>query len=98
LRNQDIDILRHREPKIKLNHTRLFNLFVAEDRTKFIEEFVALLRFVAAGEANVGPLRRDSEVIHRRTNENVAGEVVSHAPPLAPDESEARTLDRFGKI
>ena len=50
---------------IYLHHTRLYNLFNAMDRTEFIKEFVALLRFVAAGEANVGYLRRDSEVIHR---------------------------------
>ena len=98
LRNEDIGILRHRQPKIKLNHTRLYNLFMTDDRTEFIEEFVALLRFVAAGEAKVGHLRKDSEVIHRRTDENISGEGVSHAPQQAQDESEARTwmdLERY---
>ena len=98
LRNEDIGILRDRQPKIKLNHTRLYNLFMTDDRTDFIEEFVALLRFVAAGEAKVGHLRKDSEVIHRRTDGNGSGEVVSHAPQQAQDESEARTwmdLERY---
>ena len=35
------------------------------DRTEFIKEFVALLRFVAAGEANVGHLRKYRQGIHR---------------------------------
>ena len=34
------------------------------ERTKFIEEFVALLRFIAAGDANVGFLCKDCPVIH----------------------------------
>jgi hypothetical protein len=97
LRHEDIGILRNRQPKIKLNHTRRYNLFMADDRTEFIAEFVALLRFVAAGEANVGHLRKDSEVIHRRRGENVSGEVVSHAPQEAQSKSELEqwmTLDR----
>ena len=39
------------------------------DRTDFIKEFVAVLRFVAAGEANVGFLRKDGVEIHRKTDE-----------------------------
>lgn len=69
-----------------------------DDRTEFIVEFVALVRFVAAGEANVGHLRKDSEVIHRRTDENVSGEVVSHAPQEAQDDRDMRRwmdLDRW---
>ena len=88
LRNENISNLRCREPKIKLNHTRRYNLFMVDDRTEFIQEFVALLRFVAAGEANVGHLRKDSDVIHRRTEENVPGEVVNHAPQEAQSELE----------
>ena len=37
------------------------------DRTEFIKEFVALVRFVAAGEANVGFLRKEGGPIHRTT-------------------------------
>ena len=99
LRNKNIDILETREPKIKLNHTRRYNLFMTDDRTGFIKEFVALLRFVAAGEVNVRHLRKDSEVIHRTGNENdVGNQVVLHAPQEAMDEADEirwRDLDRW---
>jgi hypothetical protein len=39
------------------------------DRTDFIKEFVALLRFVAAGEANVGFLRKNGVEIHRKPDD-----------------------------
>jgi len=53
------------EWRINLYHTKLYNLFNAVDRTEFIKEFVALLRFVAAGEANIGHVRKNSTIIHR---------------------------------
>ena len=83
LRNKGIDILRNWDPKIKLNHTKRYNLFMTKDRTEFISEFVALLRFVAAGEANVGHLRKDSDVIHRPDNENAGDQLVVHPPQEA---------------
>ncbi len=54
MRNEDVDCLNDRDDKITLNHIRLHNLFNSTDRTEFVKEFVALLPFVAAGEANVG--------------------------------------------
>ena len=86
LRNRDIST---RKPKLKLNYTRRYNLFQTTDHTEFIREFVTLLRFVAAGKANVGHLRRDSEVIHRTTIENIRDDV-RHAPQQAQDDSEER--------
>ena len=65
IRNIDINLLRDRDEKVKLNHTKRYNLLLTGDRTNFIKEFVALLRFIAAGEANVGHLRKDRQGIHR---------------------------------
>jgi hypothetical protein len=65
LRDVDINRLQHRTEKIKLHHTRLYNLCNTMDRTEFIKEFVALIRFVAAGEANIGYLGKNCSGIHR---------------------------------
>lgn len=51
------------------------------DRTEFIKEFVALLRFVAAGEANVGFLRKDCVEIHRKTDDVVEEDERALCPP-----------------
>ena len=68
LRDVNIDALERREEKIKLHHTRLYNLFNTFDRTEFIKEFVALIRFVAAGEANIGFLGKNCHEIHPMDN------------------------------
>ena len=47
-----------------------------------------MLRFLAAGEANIGHLRKDCLVIHRTVPENVEEEVVSHPPQQVMDELE----------
>src|SRR5437667_349752 len=86
IRNVDINLLKDRDDKVKLNHTKRYNLLLTGDRTDFIKEFVALLRFVAAGEANVGHLRKDSNVIHRTVDDDE--KVVLHPPQEAMDESE----------
>jgi hypothetical protein len=65
LRDININTLEHRTEKIKLHHTRLYNLFNTFDRTEFIKEFVALIRFVAAGEANIGFVGKNCPEIHR---------------------------------
>ena len=98
LRNVDIDNLKFRDPKIKLHHTRLYNLMNPVDRTEFIREFVALLRFVAAGEADVGHLRKDSQAIHRAmdTKGNMEDDPVARPPQQDLDEREEeiwRTLN-----
>ncbi len=90
IRNINVDVLRYREEKVKLNHTRRYNLYKTGDRTEFIKEFVALLRFVAAGEANIGHLRKDSGAIHRSVDESVGVKVVLHPPQEAMDDSEER--------
>jgi hypothetical protein len=98
LRNIDINVLKNREDKVKLNHTKRYNLLVTGDRTDFIKEFVALLRFIAAGEANVGHLRKDSTVIHRTVDDHGVGDkAVLHPPQEAMDDSEeSRWRDLYG--
>lgn len=85
LRDIDIDVLRSWKDKVRLNHTRLYNLFNTADRTEFIKEFVALLRFVASGEANIGFLGRNNSEVHRTTND--PGEVKDE-PVLRPAQEE----------
>jgi hypothetical protein len=51
------------------------------DRTEFIKEFVALLRFVAAGEANVGFLRKDGTEIHRKMDDVIEEDEQAVCPP-----------------
>jgi len=82
LRDIDVDSLSSRKPKIRLCHTRPYNLMNTEDRTDFIKEFVALLRFVAAGEASVGYLRKDCRAIHRIVSAGgaIADELVLRPP------------------
>lgn len=86
----NVDCITHTHPKIKLYHTQTYNLMDTVDRTDFIKEFVALLRFVAAGEAKIGHLRKDSQVIHRTTADigAVKDEVVLRPPQEALDEDE----------
>ena len=86
IRNVDVNIAGARTEKVKLKHTRRYNLLKTVDRTDFIKEFVALLRFIAAGEANIGHLSKDSVVIHRGVDDD--GKVVLHPPQEAMDEGE----------
>jgi hypothetical protein len=62
------------------------------DRTKFIGEFVALVRFVAAGEAKIGHLRNDGNAIHRREETGVEGhgETVVRPPQQDLDAGEEK--------
>jgi len=75
------------EDKVKLHHTRRYNLFNCNDRTEFIKEFVALLRCVAAGEAKIGHLRKDGETIHRSQNDS---DEVLHPPQEAMNDLEEK--------
>lgn len=90
IRNENIALLRNWSPKIKLHHTKLYNLFHTAERTEFIREIVALFRFVAAGEANIGHLRKEGTEIHRYTDEsgNPDDEPVLCPPQQAMDEQE----------
>jgi hypothetical protein len=81
IRDVDINLLENRKEKIKLNHSRRYSLLNTNDRTGFIKEFVALLRFVAAGEANVGFLRKDGVEIHRTPDDVIDEEEQIVRPP-----------------
>jgi hypothetical protein len=56
IHNKDVNSL---EPNywIPLHRSPLYNLLNADSRTEFIGHIIALIRMVAAGEANVGHLR-----------------------------------------
>ena len=43
-------------------------------RTEFIKEFVALVRFIAAGEANIGFLGKERMEIHRAESASITPE------------------------
>jgi hypothetical protein len=81
IRDVDINLLKDRKEKIKLNHSQRYSLLDMYDRTDFIKEFVALLRFVAAGEANVGFLRKDGVEIHRTADGVVDEDELVLRPP-----------------
>jgi hypothetical protein len=87
LRDVNIDLLRHL-PKLRLHHTRRYNLLLPDQRTEFIKHFVALLRFVAAGECNVGHLSREGGTIHRTLEAGEQGEGLWPGQ-MAMDEREA---------
>lgn len=82
--------MENREDKVKLNHTRRYNLFNTADRTDFIKEFIALLRYIAAGEANIGFLGKKCREIHRATNEEgeFLPDEVLHPPQEEMDETD----------
>jgi hypothetical protein len=77
-------------PKIELHHTQLFSLFDEKERTDFIRQIVALIRFVAAGEANIGHLRKNGTQIHRSLDASghLVDEPVLHPPQRVMDERE----------
>ena len=91
IRDVDINLLENRKEKIKLNHSRRYSLLDTEDRTDFIKEFVALLRFVAAGEANVGFLRKDGVEIHRTADGD--GAVEEDEQVLRPPQEEMEEIE-----
>jgi hypothetical protein len=52
--------------QIYLHHTKPQNLLLTAQRTKFIDDLMALILFLADGRGNVGFMRRDPEgPIHR---------------------------------
>ena len=87
IRDIDVNVIQVREDKITLHHTRRYNLFNAADRTDFIREFVALVRSVAAGEANVGFLGKNRPEIHR-TDKTKEVKQKLHFPQEDMDENE----------
>ena len=87
LRNINIDSLKEQE-KIPLHHSRLYNLLNTDSRTEFIKHMVALIRMVAAGDANVGHLRKDAGKVHREEDPSAKDESVMHPPQEEMDEKE----------
>lgn len=68
--------------EIKLYHTRPQSLIDHEQRTTFLRELTAIIRFLADGRANVGLLRRVPEgPIHRDTTDCLAMSDERVAPP-----------------
>ena len=89
LRNINIDSLKEHE-KIPLHHSRLYNFLNTDNRTEFIKHMVALIRMVAAGDANIGHLRKDGGQVHREEDPsgNAKEESVMHPPQEEMDEKE----------
>jgi hypothetical protein len=84
----NIDDLPLRNPLLKLYHTHRYNLMNTHDRTDFIREFVARLRFVASGDAGIGYLRGNCPVIHRDMGMLGVGDLVLRPPQEGLDEPE----------
>jgi hypothetical protein len=89
LRNRNVDSLKE-HGKISLHHSRLYNLLNTDSRTEFIQHMVALIRMVAAGEVNVGHLRKDVGKVHREDDPsgNANDELVIHPPQEEMDAKE----------
>lgn len=85
--NEPFARLKAREPKVQLNHTKRYSLYIAGERTEFIKETVALFRFIAAGEANIGHVRKNGTEIHRRGD---VDEPVEHPPQQAMDDGDKK--------
>jgi len=66
LRLQPIEELK-KEPLITLCHTEAHHLSIPTERDQFIQEFLAIVRCIAAGKVNVGLVRSgpDSAMHHR---------------------------------
>jgi hypothetical protein len=90
VRNEPIARLKKWEPKVQVKHTKRYNLYITEERTEFIKQIIALFRFVAAGEANIGHVRKCGSEIHRRTDESgiLVDEPVERPPQRAMDEKD----------
>jgi len=62
-------------PNLILHHSKPWSLIDPEERDSFLQEFVAIICYVAGGYGNVGFFRRDSNSpIHRVVNKSVGAE------------------------
>ena len=59
--------LKEWEPKVQLNHTKLYSSYISNESTEFIKN-VRLFRFFATGKANIGYVRKDSKEIYWKIN------------------------------
>lgn len=57
---------RFKDP-VPLYHTAPCNLLDPDDRLQFCQDFIAVLRCLADGNASVGYLRRDGENMHKNS-------------------------------
>lgn len=89
IRSTDLAIVQKWD-KTSLNRTKLYDLYDADDRTDFIRELVALLRFVSCDEANIGHLRKNGTQIHRMMGktEEVEDEAILGPPQWELDNNE----------
>ena len=99
IRTVDINSLRNLNMRIKLHHTQFYDLFDPEERTEIIGHVTALVRFIAAGEANVGFFRKGDSPIHRSTEagRQVLDEIVVLRPPQEDMDTEEEKVWRATK-
>lgn len=87
-----IDLLKGTKPVV-IHHTKPCHLMDPTDRTRFIAEFVALLRFVGDGKANVGHLRHRGEQIHREDDKTK----LKQPPQTAMEWEEMEVFQKKGR-
>jgi hypothetical protein len=92
IRDEDLNSLDKLNIRIKLHHTRLYNLLETQERAEILRHVVALVRFVAAGKANVGFFRYGDSPIHRTKTDGrpVEKETVTRPPQEEMNENEQR--------
>ena len=83
IRSVDIDSLKKLNIRIELCHTQFYDLFDPNERTEIIRQVTALVRFIAAGEANVGFFRKGDGPIHRpvEAGRKILDEIIVLRPP-----------------
>ena len=99
IRNVDINSLEKLNIRIKLRHTQFYDLFDPNERTEIIKQVAALVRFIAAGEANVGFFRKGDSPIHRPTDagHEVLDEIVVLRPPQEDMDTDEERIWRATK-
>lgn len=79
--------------QIYLHHTKPQSLLHPESRTKFLEDFIAVILFLADGKGNVGLMRREPATpIHRDFEDNE--DIFTGPPQQVLDDDEIAALAR----
>ena len=74
IRNHDLTDLRN-IPSLTLHHSKPRSLIDPEERDSFLQEFVAIICYVAGGYSQIGYFRRDLDTpIHRDVDDRVGNE------------------------
>ena len=68
IRSVDVNSLEKLNTRIKLRHTQFYDLFDPNERTEIIRQVTAVVRFIAAGEANVGFFRKSGSLQGRESS------------------------------